>query len=240
VACAALALLAVALVAAADEAAIRRNLPLRLPDLPAIDEVRPAALPGLWEIRLGGEVIYSDAEASFVLEGELIDTRARVNLTEQREQALKAIVFAKLPLADAVVWRRGTGARRLAVFADPNCGYCQRLEKELSGVTDITVYTFVIPILGEDSVEKARSIWCARARGTTWRHWMVDGVAPPKGATCDTTALTRNLALQKRHGVVGTPSLVFEDGERVAGVLDAAALRLKLAGARAAPGRSGG
>jgi thiol:disulfide interchange protein DsbC len=228
--------LAAALIASADEAAIRRNLPLRLPDLPAIDEVRRAPVPGLWEIRLGSEVIYSDGEGSFVFEGDLIDTRAKVNLTERREDALKTIVFAKLPLADAVVWRRGTGARRLVVFADPNCGYCQRLEQALSGVPDITVYTFVIPILGEDSVEKARSIWCSAQRGSTWRRWMVDKVAPPKGATCDTGALTRNLALQKRHGVVGTPALVFEDGERVDGVLDAAALQRKLAGKRARGG----
>jgi thiol:disulfide interchange protein DsbC len=220
---------AAAWMARADEATIRRNLPTRLPDLPTIDEVRAAPVPGLWEVRLGHEVIYTDGEARFVLEGDLIDTRSRVNLTEQREEALKAINVATLPYADAVVWRRGNGARKLVVFADPNCSYCRKLEQELSSVTDITVYTFVIPILGDDSVHKARAIWCASDRGGTWRRWMVDGAAPAGNASCDTSALIRNLALQRQHGIVGTPSLVFEDGERVAGVLDAAALARRLA-----------
>jgi thiol:disulfide interchange protein DsbC len=212
----------------ADEAAIRRNLPARLPDLPHIDEVRPAPVPGLFEVRLGNEVIYSDAEGAFVLEGDLIDTLRQVNVTDEREAALKHIDVAALPLADAVVWKRGSGARRLVVFADPNCGYCRKLERVLSDVRDITVFTFVIPILGDESVARARDIWCAADRGATWRRWMVDGVAPP-AATCDTAALTRNLAMQRRYGVVGTPSLVFADGERVAGVLDAAGLEKKLA-----------
>jgi thiol:disulfide interchange protein DsbC len=216
------------LAARADEAAIRRNLAARLPDLPHIDEVRPAPVPGLFEVRLGTEVIYSDADGNFVLEGDLIDTTRQVNLTDARETALKHIDVAKLPLADAVVWKRGSGARRLIVFADPNCGYCRKLERGLNDVPDITVFTFVIPILGEDSVARARDIWCAPDRGATWRRWMVDGVAPPQ-ATCDTAALTRNLAMQRRYGVVGTPSLVFADGERVTGVLDAAGLEKKLA-----------
>lgn len=221
----------------ADEAAIRRNLPARLPELPPIDQVRPAPVPGLWEVRLGHEVIYSDADGAFVFEGDLIDTRRQVNLTERREAELKRIDVASLPLADAVLWKRGSGARRLVVFADPQCGYCRRLERELSQVPDISVYTFVIPILGEESVARSRAIWCAADRGGAWRRWMLDGVAPPATASCDTTALTRNLALQARYGVEGTPSLVFADGERVAGVPTAAQLEQKLG--RPKEGRGG-
>jgi thiol:disulfide interchange protein DsbC len=213
--------------AGADEAAIRRALPARLPDLPPIDEVTRSPVPGLWEVRLGSEVVYSDGEGAFLFEGELLDTRRGINLTERRETALKAFDFARLPLGDAVTWRRGKGTRTLVVFADPNCGYCRELEKRLSDVPDITVHTFLIPILGDDSVAKARAVWCARDRGPTWRHWMVEGVAPPAASACDVTALDRNLALQRRHGVVGTPSLVFQDGERVAGVLTLTALEQK-------------
>jgi thiol:disulfide interchange protein DsbC len=219
----------------ADEAAIRRNLPARLPELPPIDEVRPSPVPGLWEVRLGHEVVYSDADGAFLLEGDLIDTRRQLNLTEHREADLKRIDVARLPLADAVVWKRGSGARRLVVFADPNCSYCRRLERELSDVPDIAVYTFVIPILGEDSVRLSRAIWCAKDRGVAWRRWMLEGVSPPDTASCDTRALTRNLALQARHGVAGTPSLVFDDGERVAGVLAAAELDRKLASLKVRP-----
>jgi thiol:disulfide interchange protein DsbC len=217
--------------AAADEASIRRNLAARLPELQKIDEVRPSAMPGLWEVRLGTEVIYSDADGSFVLEGALIDTRRQVDLTEARETALKAFDYATLPLRDTVTWSRGTGARHIVVFADPNCAYCRKFERLLSDVPNVTVHTFVIPILGEDSVAKAHAIWCAPAaqRGQVWRRWMVDGVVPPATAACDTAALERNLELQRRHGVVGTPSLVFRDGERVAGVMTIAALESKFA-----------
>jgi len=216
---------------AADEAAIRRHLPTRIPDLPKIDEVRPSAMPGLWEVRLGTEVIYSDSEGGFVLEGALIDTRRQVDLTEERETALKAFDYDELPLRDAVTWTRGTGARHLVVFADPNCAYCRKFEKLLSDVPNVSVHTFLIPILGDDSVTRANAIWCAPAakRGEIWRRWMVDGVAPPAAAACDASALDRNLALQKRHGVVGTPSLVFRDGERFSGVMTMTALESKFA-----------
>jgi len=217
--------------ACADEAAIRRNLPARMPSLAHIDGVRPSAMPGLWEVRIGTEILYSDADGSFVLEGALIDTRRQVDLTEERETALKAFDYDALPMRDAVTWSRGSGARHLVVFADPNCAYCRKFEKLLNDVPNVTVHTFLIPILGEDSVTKAHAIWCAppSQRGQIWRHWMVDGVAPPAAPDCDTAALDRNLSLQQRHGIVGTPSLVFRDGERVSGVMSLTALESKFA-----------
>lgn len=215
----------------ADEAAIRRNLSARVPDLPRIDDVRPSAMPGLWEVRLGTEIIYSDADGSFVIEGALIDTRRQVDLTEERETALRAFDYDKLPIRDAVTWSRGKGSRQLVVFADPNCTYCRKLETLLGDVPDITVHTFLIPILGDDSIARAKTIWCAPAakRGAVWRRWMVDGIAPPAAPACDTSALDRNLLLQQRHAIVGTPSLVFRDGERVSGVITSTALEKKFA-----------
>lgn len=212
----------------ADEAAIRKNLATRLPSLPTIDEVTKTPVNGLWEIRMGAEVIYSDEQGSFVIEGQIIDTQKRINLTEQRIAKLTAIDFAKLPLKDAVVWKQGTGARKLVIFADPNCGYCKHFEKELNNVKNITVYTFLIPILGGDSPAKSKAIWCAKDNGKVWRNWMIDGTSPPSVAgKCDSSALDRNLALGQKHGVNGTPSLVFEDSERIAGVLTAAELEKK-------------
>jgi thiol:disulfide interchange protein DsbC len=128
------------------------------------------------------------------------------------------------------VWKRGTGARKLVVFADPNCGYCKKLERDLNNVNDVTVFTFMIPILGGDSPQKARDIWCSKDSGTVWRTWMIDGTLPPAaGAKCDTGALSRNVVLGQKHGVTGTPSLVFEDSERVPGILSAAELEKKFA-----------
>ena len=219
---------------AADDAAvataIRNTLATRLPNLPHIDEITRSPVPGLWEVRLGSQVIYSDAQGSFVIEGEIIDTAQHANITQARIDKLTAVDFAKLPLKDAVVWKQGTGARKLVVFADPNCGYCKKLERDLVNVPDITVFTFMIPILGGDSPEKARDIWCSKDNGKVWRSWMINGATPPAAtAQCDTAALSRNLALGQKHGVTGTPSLVFENSERVPGILSAEDLEKKFA-----------
>jgi len=209
-------------------ATIRGNLAKRLPNLPPIDEVTRAPVPGLWELRVGSHVIYSDAQGSFVIEGEILDTSTNVNLTRQRIENLTAFDFAKLPLKDAVVWKQGSGTRKLVVFADPNCGYCRKLERDLRSVPDITVFTFLVPILGGDSPEKSRDIWCAKDRGTAWRNWMIDNTPPqPAGQACDTAALSRNVLLGEKHGVTGTPSLVFENNERVSGIISNEALERK-------------
>jgi thiol:disulfide interchange protein DsbC len=216
--------------ASADEVAIRRNLATRLPNLPPIDSVLPSPVKGLWEIRLGSELIYSDEQGSFLIEGQIIDTKRHVNITEQRIAALTAVDFRKLPLQDAVMWKQGSGSRRMVVFADPNCGYCKRLESYLSGVPDITVYTFLVPILGDDSHEKSREIWCSQNNGKAWRYWMLHGSEPKAAAPgCDSSVLERNLALGSKHGLAGTPMLVFEDNVRVPGIMSASDIEKKFA-----------
>ncbi len=213
-------MVAVAMPAAADEAQIRKNIAERLPDFPRIDEVSKTPIPGVYEVRIGTEIVYTDERGDHLLEGQLIETRSRSNLTEARVAKLTAIDFAALPLKDAIVWKQGTGARKLVVFADPNCGYCKKFEKEMQQVKDVTVYTFLYPILGGDSPEKSRNIWCAKDNSTAWREWMINGVAPARSmGQCDTAALLRNAALGKKHKVNGTPALVFEDGKRVPGAM---------------------
>jgi thiol:disulfide interchange protein DsbC len=185
---------------------------------------------GLWEIRLGSELIYSDEQGSFVIEGDIIDTRRHVNVTQQRIDALTAVRFGQLPLRDAVVWKQGSGARKLVVFADPNCSYCKRLERDLSTVPDITVYTFLVPVLGGDSPAKSRAIWCAANNGKVWRDWMLNGTSPPTARdNCDSSVLDRNVALGRKHGLVGTPMLVFENNDRVPGIMTAADITKKFA-----------
>jgi len=230
----ALALLFFAGSALAQEAAIRKNLVERLPKLPKIDEVQKSPVPGLFEVRFGDtQILYSDANADFIIaNGSLIDTRTKVDLTEARIEKLMAIDFNKLPLKDAIVITQGKGTRKLAVFVDPNCGYCKRFERDLTTIKDVKIYTFLLPILGEDSVVKSRDIWCAKDAGKAWRGFMVDGVAIPKSAAnCDSTVLERNLELAKKHRITGTPALVFEDGGRKPGALPAEQVEKMLAAA---------
>ena len=223
---------------AAQEAVIRKNLADRLPELPKIDEVTKTPIPGLWEVRFGNDVIYTDDQANHVIQGTVFDTRAKVNLTDKRIEKLTAIDFDALPLKDAMVVKQGSGARKLAVFADPNCGYCKRFERDLLNVKDVTIYTFLYPVLGPDSSDKSRSIWCSKDPMKTWRSWMIEGATPakPSGA-CDSAAIDRNTAFGRKYRVNGTPAILFEDGKRVPGAMSAADVEKRLVEA-AKPGKS--
>ncbi len=220
--------------ALAQEAAIRENLDKRMPDLPKIDEVTSAPIPGLYEVRIGTDIFYTDEQGNHLIQGNIIDTRTRTDLTRARIDKLTAVDFAALPLKDAVVWKQGTGARKLAVFADPNCGYCKSFEKDMVNVRDVTVYTFLYPILGGDSPQKSRDVWCAEDPATVWRAWMIEGKSPPLHmGQCDDSALQRVMVLGRKHRITGTPTLVFENGTRIPGALPASQIEKQLTAARA-------
>ena len=218
-----------------NEAQLRKTLAERIPSLPKIDEVSKSPIPGLVEIRIGTDIYYADEKGDFIVQGSIIDTRTRANLTDARIDKLTAVEFATLPLKDAVVFKQGSGARKMAVFVDPNCGYCKRFERDLLTVKDVTIYTFIYPILGPDSNAKSRDIWCAKDAAKAWRAWMLDGQAPAKAmGQCDTAALDRNIEFGKKHRVSGTPALFFEDGTRRPGALSAAEVDKLLVAARKA------
>ena len=214
-------LIASALHVQAQENVIRKNLPERLPNLPSIDEVSKTPMPGLFEVRIGSDVFYTDAQANFILQGSLFDVRQRRNLTEERVEKLSAIPFEQLPLKNAFTQVHGNGKRKLVVFADPNCGYCKRFEKDLQNLQDVTIYHLLYPILGEDSKAKSRNIWCAKDRVKTWNDWMLRGVTPP-ATQCDTAAIDANVEFGKKHRISGTPTLILTDGSRIAGAVPAA------------------
>jgi len=200
--------------------------------MPQIDEVTKSPVPGLYEGRIGSELIYTDESGNYVIQGHIIDTKSRTDLTEARIAKLTQVDFASLPLKDAILIKQDTGTRKLVVFGDPNCGYCKRLERDLQAVKDVSIYTFLFPILGPDSSVKSKDIWCAKDPGKVWREWMVNGVAPPKSiGKCDTAALDRNLALGNRHRVQGTPAVVYEDGSRSPGALPAEQIESRLVAA---------
>ena len=220
--------LGLALTATAQEPAIRKTLAERIPQLEKIDEVRATPMGGLYEVRVGTDLFYTDAKGNFLIQGELIDTKARRNLTEDRINKLTAVDFNALPLQDAFATVRGNGKRKLVVFADPNCGYCKRFERDLQNVDNVTIYTFLYPILSPDSAEKSRNIWCAKDRNNAWNDWMLREKTPA-AASSDTAALQRNLAFGKKHKITGTPTLLFANGARVPGAIGAADIEKRLA-----------
>ena len=216
----------------AQEATIRKNLQERLPAFSKIDEVSKTPMNGLFEIRVNNsDIFYTDAEGNFLIQGNLIDTRAKRNLTEERVEKLSSIDFNALPIKDAFTIVRGNGKRKMAVFEDPNCGYCKRFERDMQKVTDVTVYMFLYPILSPDSTEKSKSIWCAKDKAKVWQDLMVRDQPVPK-ASCDTAALERNIEFGKKHKVTGTPTLFFADGSRVPGAVNAQQVEKFLAGAK--------
>lgn len=218
--------------ATAQESVIRKNLGERIPQLQKIDEVSKSPMPGLYEIRVNGtEIYYTDAEGNFLLQGNLMDTKQRRNLTEERIDKLTAISFDALPFKDAFTIVRGNGKRKLAVFEDPNCGYCKRFERDLQKVDNVTISMFLYPILSADSTEKSKHIWCAKDKVKAWQDWMVRDKPAPV-ASCDTSAIERNVEIGRKHKITGTPTLIFVDGTRIPGAISTAQVEKYLTDAK--------
>lgn len=225
-------LAAATLPARADEAAIRKTLADRMPELPKIDEISKTPVPGIYELRIGTDILYSDETGAYLFEGAMLETRTKTDITRARIDKLTMVDIATLPPKDAIVFKQGTGLRKLVVFADPNCGYCKRIERDLLTLKDVTIYTYLLPILGPDSTAKSKDIWCAKDNAKAWRAWMIDNVAPPKGEKCDTAALDRNLEVARKHKINGTPAVIFEDGSRSPGALPADRIEARMKEAR--------
>jgi thiol:disulfide interchange protein DsbC len=217
--------------AQAQEATIRKNLGERIPQLQKIDEVSRTPINGIWEVRVGTEILYTDSEGNYLIQGSLIDAKQRRNLTEERVEKLSAIDFDALPVKDAFTIVRGNGKRKMAVFEDPNCGYCKRFERDMQKVDNVTIHMFLYPILGGDSPDKSRNIWCAKDKGKAWQDQMLRE-QPAASASCDTAAIARNLEFGKKHRISGTPTLFFTDGSRVPGAVNAAQVEKFLADAK--------
>ncbi len=172
---------------------------------------------GLYEVQLGMDLVYTDEKVTFVLDGTLIDTATRRDVTRERQDALAKISFDQLPFELSFKQVRGNGERKLAIFEDPNCGYCKQLRQSLKDIDNLTVYTFPYPILSQDSTTKVRNIWCAKDRAATWDAWMLKGQVPPT-IECD-TPVDAMIALGQKLMVRGTPALFFADDTRVGGAI---------------------
>lgn len=220
--------------AQADSAqAVSRAFEQRFPGI-RVDAVRVTPMNGIFEVQVGMDLLYTDAQVDYVLQGSMIDAHARRDLTAERLEVLQQVAFDSLPLDRAIKQVKGDGTRQVAVFEDPNCGYCKQLHRTLEEVDDVTVYTFLFPILSPDSTTRSRDIWCAADPAKAWKAWMLNGEAPAQ-AECE-TPIQANLALGRKLNVQGTPALFFADGSRVNGAMPLESLKKKL-DAQNEPGR---
>jgi thiol:disulfide interchange protein DsbC len=195
-------------------------------------EIRPTPWPGVFEVAMGANLAYVDASGQYFLFGHLYDMKAQRDLTAERKDTLARIDFNALPLADAIKDVRGRGSRALAIFSDPDCPHCRRLEAELKGLSDVTIHTFLMPIasLHPQARAKAIAVWCAKDRLGAWQALMTRDQVPPS-ADC-AHPVDRNVALAERLGVTGTPTLVAADGRVLPGAASAEQIR---PGCRARP-----
>ncbi len=212
----------------AQDANLKKILSERLPSLPKIEEISKTPMPGVFEIRVqGNEIFYADAKGDFLIQGALIDTKQKRNLTEERTEKLSAVPFDSLPLKFAITQVRGNGKRKLVVFSDPNCGYCKRFERDLQKIDNVTLYHLMYPVLGEDSRLKSRNIACAKDRAKTWNDWMLQGITPPT-VSCDNHNIDAIVEFGKKNRINGTPTMFVADGTRVPGAIDAAQIEALL------------
>ena len=225
-------LLALPAAAQQDADRIRSELRKKFPEA-QIDGVRKSGYGGLYEVNGGGDIFYTDEAVTFLVLGAIVDAKTRENVTEARQRKLSAVTFDSLPLDSAVKIVRGKGTRRIAIFEDPNCGYCKRFERELAKVDDLTMYVFLYPILSPDSTKKSKAVWCASDRAKAWLDLMLKDVSPDNEGKCE-TPIDKVLAWGKDKRITGTPTIFFEDGERVPGAMPMATFEKRLADAKAA------
>lgn len=213
--------------ATADEADIKKAMEAKLGA--KVESVSKSGYLGLYEIYADGNILYTDEKmTAFIAGGQLIEGKTMKNVTEERMRKLTAIKFSELPLERAIKQVRGDGKRVLATFEDPNCGYCKRLAKDLLKLDNVTIYTFLYPILSEDSIRKSKQIWCSADRAKAWNDWMVEGRAPAGKEDCDTSAVVKNQEFGRRLNISGTPTMFFGDGERVPGAMPLPKIEQKL------------
>lgn len=214
----------------ADETALKKSIEAAYPDIP-VESIKKTPYGGLYEVYMGGQIVYTDEKFSFLIaEGRLIEPKTRRNVTNERLDELTRIDFSKLPLDQAIKVVKGNGSRKLVVFSDPDCPFCKRLEqKELAGISDVTIYTFLYPLeqLHPDAGNKSRAIWCAPDRAKAWTDWILNGQLAKNGTSCDTPIETL-ATLGRSLNISSTPTLVFADGKRLLGAYPAAEIEKAL------------
>ena len=212
----------------AQEAAVRKAIEPRLGDEAKVTAVTKTPYSGLFEVQVNGDIIYTDAKAQYLFVGRVVDTKTYQDYTKARLDEINKVAFSDLPLETAMKYVKGNGKRVIAVFEDPNCGYCKQFRKTLEGINDITVYTFMYNILSPDSITRSRNIWCSADKNKAWDDWMLNGKNPAVASDNCVAPHEKVLALGRSMKVTGTPTIIFTDGSRIPGAIDAKALEAKL------------
>lgn len=202
--------------AKSPEDAIRERFTKKVPG--KVTSVTRTAF-GWYEVVVESEIVYVDENVDHIFTGQVYDTRTKENITARRSEEVLRVDFSTLPLQLAFKVVRGDGARPVAIFEDPNCPYCKRLESDLRTLQNTTIYIFLYPILSDDSVAKSKGVWCSKDPSEAWTRLMLRGEAPQAAAADCKAPVNDILDLGHRLNVTGTPTLVFADGRRAPGMI---------------------
>jgi thiol:disulfide interchange protein DsbC len=210
------------------ETTIKKNIEPRLGGA-KIESIKETPYGGLYEVRVAGDILYTDKKGDYLIIGHVYDAKTTRDLTRERIDDINKVKFSDLPFDSAIKQVKGDGKRVIAVFEDPNCGYCKRLRKTaLKDLNNVTIYTFMYNILSEDSFVKSKNIWCSPDRSKAWDEWMINGKAAPSAADSCATPNEKVLALGQKLKITGTPAIFFADGSRIPGAVDLPTLEKKL------------
>jgi thiol:disulfide interchange protein DsbC len=212
------------------EEALKHVVEKRMGEGVKIDSITKLNYLGLYEVRLGNEIMYTDETGKYMVIGHVVDLETHKDFTRDRLDNINKIKFSDLPFDSSIKMVRGDGKRVVAIFEDPNCGYCKRLRRTLAGMDNVTVYTFMYNILADDSFVKSKNIWCSPDRVKAWDDWMLNGKASAAApASCKSDPNDKILELGQKLHITATPTIFFADGSRTPGAIDALGLEEKWA-----------
>lgn len=219
-------------IARADEASVRRAFAEKFPKA-QVQSVTKLPYLGLYEIVVEGDVLYADESFEYLFDGNIISVKTMSNLTEKRRRKLAAISFSELPLELAFRKVKGKGERKLAVFSDPDCPFCRRVEHDLAKLDNVTIYMFLYPIdsLHPNATEIAKRIWCSSDKVKAWDEYMQRSAAPTASSSCQ-NPIDKIVEFGRKKGINATPTLVFESGERVPGAIPVTQIETYLNGGK--------
>jgi thiol:disulfide interchange protein DsbC len=219
-------LLLISGIACADEATIRSEIPKKFPNANVESVIKTPHL-GLYEVVVDGQLFYADENFNYLIDGSIIDTNSMTNITAARQKDLEelklrklAFPFEQLPFEMAIKKVKGNGSRKMAVFSDPDCPFCRRLERDLAKLDNVTIYIFLYPLveLHPKAPDVSRAIWCSGERIKAWDDYMLNGVVPKAAGTC-ANPVDKLVEFGKSKRITGTPTIFFADGKRVPGAI---------------------
>ena len=198
----------------ADSDKVKAALLKNNPRLDRVEDVHKSGILGLYEVIIGGQLLYTDAKARYLINGSIYEMTTMRNLSDERARKLFAVDFDKLPFKLALKKVRGNGQRKMAYFTDPNCTFCGQLESEMQELKDVTLYLFLLTIFPGSS-EKVQGVLCSKNQVQAWDDLMLRKILPT-AKKCD-TATEQVMQLSRKLNVNGTPALIFADGILVPG-----------------------